>query len=161
MCNDIPALLEESIHVELNVSSLYQKFYELFPDDADFWWTLMLEEKNHAALLRSGKESFEPLNLFPSKLIHDKLHDLKEINTALLSLIDGVEKKPPSREEAFNIAFNMENSAGEVHFQRFMEAEGSSVEDKIFKELNEGDKEHAERIRSYMEKQGIRLYPDD
>ncbi|MEA3487197.1 MAG: hypothetical protein U9R20_06020 [Thermodesulfobacteriota bacterium] len=70
MDKDFSYLIEESINLELNIADLYFLFHELFPEDADFWWRLVLEEKNHAALIRSGKKYFEPVNKFPRNLLH-------------------------------------------------------------------------------------------
>lgn len=155
MNNDVTSLIEESINLELNVSKIYTHFYKLFPDDAAFWWKLVVEEKNHAALIRSGKEYFEPLRKFPHDLLAPLLQILKDANSRLDSLIKKYEETPPSREEAFNIALKIEESAGELHFQKFMDKEANSTTDNIFKELNKGDKDHAMRICRYMEEHGI------
>jgi ferritin len=155
MNNDVTSLIEESINLELNVSKLYTHFFKLFPDDAAFWWKLVVEEKNHAALIRSGKEYFEPLRKFPHDLLAPLLQILKDANSRLDSLIEKYEETPPSREEAFNIALKIEESAGELHFQKFMDKEANSATDNIFKELNKGDKDHAMRICRYMEEHGI------
>ncbi|MBN1307897.1 MAG: hypothetical protein JXA18_08275, partial [Chitinispirillaceae bacterium] len=141
------------------VGNLYLLFHELFPEDAPFWWRLAEEEKNHAALIRSGKEYFAPLDRFPRGMIHDNISELKETNRKVLSLIETCQARPPSRAEALNSALTIEQSAGECHYQKFMdEKEGSPIE-KIFRELNDGDNEHALRIRAYMEKNGISVVP--
>ncbi len=147
MNNDVTSLIEESINLELNIGDLYFIFYELFSDHAQFWWNLVLEERNHAAILQ--------MKMFPHNLLRHNLPDLKDTNSTLLSLIKSFKKTPPSREEAFNIALKIENSAAELHFQNFMDEEVNSEIVQFFKELNKDDKEHAERIRSYMENHGI------
>ena len=161
MNNDVTSLIEESINLELNVSKIYTHFYKLFPDDAAFWWKLVVEEKNHAALIRSGKEYFEPLRKFPHDLLAPLLQILKDANSRLDSLIKKYEETPPSREEAFNIALKIEESAGELHFQKFMDKEANSTTDNIFKELNKGDKDHAMRICRYMEEHGISVQTNE
>ena len=45
MNNDIAALAEESINLELNVSDIYYMFYTFFPDDENLWWKLAIEER--------------------------------------------------------------------------------------------------------------------
>jgi len=65
MDDNLTKLLEEAILLELHVSKLYLLFSKLFPEDADFWWQICLEEKNHAALLKSGKTLFCHRNFFP------------------------------------------------------------------------------------------------
>ena len=157
MENNFISLIDESINLELNVSNLYSLFFKLFPEDADFWWKLVLEEKNHAALIRSGKEYFEQLNKFPHDILSDSLQKLKDTNSKLETMIQKFESDPPLRQEAFNMAFDLENSAGEVHFQNFMSKEGNLKIADIFKQLNKDDKDHSMRIFLYMEKQGIPL----
>ncbi|HIJ89408.1 MAG: hypothetical protein OEV89_00935 [Desulfobulbaceae bacterium] len=151
----IPLVIDESIKLELNVSELYSLFQRSFPEDADFWWELVLEEKNHAALIQSGKEHFEPITEFPPYLLHHNLQELEDINSDLLALIKQFENTPPLRAEAFNLALKIENSAGELHFQEFMNKEEDLIIGNIFRKLNKDDKEHAMRIRTYMQEHGI------
>ena len=155
MNEEISELIEESVQLELNVGELYLVFHRAFPDDADFWWRLSLEEKNHAALIRSIKEGFMPVGILPAELLSSSLGKIREANTAIVTLIARFKTASPSREEAFSIAHNLEESAGEIHFQTFMEKETESTIDQVFQRLNRADKDHATRIRSYMEKHGI------
>ena len=154
---NITTLIEESINLELNVAELYLLFNNLFPEDEDFWWELSMEEKNHAALLRSGKESFLPVDKFPLDLIENRLQVLVDANSEISSLIKKYEVNPPSRAEAFRAAFNIENSAGEIHFERFMNKKAELKIDHIFQQLNKDDKDHANRINSYMKRKSIPL----
>lgn len=157
MHKDFISLIEESINLELKVADLYLLFYNLSPEDAAFWWKLVMEENNHASLIRTAKDYFEPETNFPHDLLANNLQDLKDTNGKLESLIKYCESNSPSREEAFNMALNLENSSAELHYQDFMNKEESSKIDHIFKLLNEADKDHAMRISSYMETNGIRL----
>jgi ferritin len=150
MNNDITALAEESINLELNVSKIYSLFHSSFADDANFWWKLVQEEKDHAALIRGGIKEFEPIGEFPHEILSDNLQDLKETNKKLRSLLKQFKNIPPSRELAFNTALEIEAFAGELHFQNFIEKEASSTIDELFQFLNREDKDHAKRIRSYM-----------
>ena len=63
--DDLLKTAEEAIQLEQNVSNLYLIFQQEFPEDAQFWWTLVQEESNHAALIKSGIRYFMPLNKFP------------------------------------------------------------------------------------------------
>ncbi len=155
MNNDITALAEESINIELNVSEIYSLFHSCFADDANFWWKLVLEEKDHAALIRGGIEEFEPIGEFPHEILSNSLQDLKETNKKLRSLLKQFRNIPPSRELAFNTALEIEASAGELHFQHFMDKETNSKIDELFQFMNREDKDHAERIRSYMKDNDI------
>ena len=157
MKNDFISLIDESIELELNVADLYLLFYKLFPEDSDFWWKLVLEEKNHAALIRSMKEFFEPRKQFPRDLLADRLSEVKDTNSYLKSMIKKLQSVTPLRQEAFNIAFKIEASAAELHFQSFMNNEQSMKINNIFKQLNKDDKDHATRIATYMEKHDLPL----
>ena len=155
MNNDITALAEESISLELNVSNIYDLFKSYFADDAGLWWQLALEEKCHADLIRHGIEKLEPVGEFPHDVLSDSLQDLKETNKKLCSLLKQFKDIPPSREQALNTALEIEASAGELHFQHFMEKETNSKIEELFQFMNREDKDHAERIRSYMNNNDI------
>ena len=157
MNSDINELAEESISLELNVSKIYDLFTSYFADDSNFWWQLALEEQDHADLIRHGIEKFEPIGEFPHKILSDNLQDLKETNKKLLSLFKQFKDTPPSRELAFNTALEIEAYAGELHFQHFMDKETNSEIDELFQFMNRQDKDHAKRIRSYMEENDISI----
>ncbi len=157
MNKDMDNIFDESIRLEMNVSKVYLRFSKLFSEDEKFWWDLAIEERNHAALLRSGKEFFKPASKFPDNMLINSLKIIIEENETLKKVLEEFEKNPPSREEAFNIAFKIETSAGETHYQAFMENRSNNFNDKVFQELNQNDKEHAERIKFHMAQLGISL----
>jgi len=147
-------LIEEAIRVELNVADLYIHFHKLFPEDASFWWKLAIEEKNHAALLKTLQQMNDahveiPLDFYPAgtKALEDSN---RKITRAILEF-----DKDPDRNRAFKTAYEIENSAGEIHYDSFAKSVNSSPVASIFKELNGGDISHAERIRDYMTDAGI------
>ncbi len=147
----LAALVEEATRLELLVSDLYALFHECQPADAAFWWTLSLEEKNHAALLKSGRDHFLPLGLFPVELIPSVLETLTARNNELEAAIARFRATPPSRQEALRYALALEESAAELHFQQALEEQGQSTVMDIFRTLNGEDHDHAERIRRYLE----------
>lgn len=150
-------LIEQAVELELNVAEIYLLFYENFPDDRKFWWDLVLEEKNHASLIRSAEMIAEALEDFPVGIMPETIPELEKANGYLRTLIDKYRQSPPSRSDAFNTAHKLENSAGELHFQNYMSKMfGSAVED-LFKKLNHEDKNHAIRIKAYMEANGIEM----
>ncbi len=155
MDNNLSQLVEEAIKLELNVADLYLNFSNLFSKDFDFWWKLAIEEKNHAAILKSGRDAFIQLGLFPTQIVDTKLETLIQTNKELKLIIKEHKENPPTRESAFNLAIKLEESAGEVHFQHAMEKETDIPALKLFKKLNKDDKDHARRIREYMRKKGI------
>jgi len=151
MAADFDALLAESVKLELLVADLYCQFTNSFPEDADFWGKLMFEEVNHASIIRSVAEFYKPLGVLPHGLLAPVLQDVRDINDKLGALIEQWQGAGQSREAAFNIALELEQSAGELHFQKFMASqEASSAVAQVFKGLNRDDRDHAERIRLYM-----------
>ena len=154
-------ILDESIQLELNVARLYKIFHSAFPEDAKFWWELSLEENNHAALIRSIKEVFLPVGKFPDEMFSVSLEQLIKSNAELTALIKKFGSIAPSREDAFNIAFEVEQSAGELHFQEFIDKKDKSKVEEIFEQLNREDKDHAKKILSYMDAHGIERQKKD
>jgi hypothetical protein len=150
-------LIDESIKLELNVADLYTIFCKAFPGDYAFWSKLALEEEHHASLIRGARDAWLPGREFPHELLAPKVDMLLETNSKLVSLLEEYRHNPPSREIAFNVAFNLEESAGEVHFQRAMEQPPTSTIMEVFQLLNRDEKDHARRILAYMSDKGIEL----
>src|SRR6056297_591398 len=149
-------LLNESIKLENNVAELYQLFSLTFDEDKNFWWQIAIEEKNHAALLRSGKESYIPASIFPKKILPETINDIAFINKNIRDMIINYKKNKPSRTLAFNIACHLENSAGKIHYQKIMEKDPETKIENIFMQLNQDDKDHARRIEDYMKEHQIK-----
>ena len=152
---DLPLILDEFICLELKVAEIYNFFHETFSEDRDIWWELHIEEKNHAALIKSTKDVFVPLGKFSSEFLSISLNDLRESNVELFEIIKKYKKTPISREDAFKIALQLEDLKGEKHYQRFMEKKSASKLDEIFQKLNTEEKDHARRLKSYMMENGI------
>ena len=150
MNEQLPHIVEESIKLELNVAKLYKFYSTAFPENYNFWKELSLEEKTHANLIENLRTVLLPLDKFPSEILSSSLQDLIEINDKLLSLLKEHNNKPPSKESAFNFALSFEESAGEIHFQHAMNKWYSTEAIKVFQRFVKDDKDHGERIRSYM-----------
>ncbi|MDT9546092.1 MAG: rubrerythrin family protein [Chlorobium sp.] len=146
-------LLDASIQLELNLAKLYTLFNDLFEEDEEFWWQLSMEERGHAALLQQEKK--DPSVVFPENLLAKDLEALNESNERIVGLIALFGKEPPARADAFDMALELELSAGESHYQEFLDSPSESATANIFKQLNQEDRDHAERIRSYMVEAGI------
>ena len=154
MDHAIKLFLKESIDLELNIGDLYQYFSVKFPDDHDFWWKISIEEMNHAALIGSINDVFWT-DLLPFDSIEKQVEDLGEINISVRNKIEQSKLFTPTRLEAFKLAFELENSVGESHFEIFMTSVPDSPVVKIFQKLNGEDKNHAIRIENYMKANGI------
>lgn len=154
MDHAIKLFLKESIDLELNIGDLYQYFSAKFPDDYDFWWKVSIEEMNHAALIESINDVFWT-DVFPFDSIEKHAEDLGKINISIRNKIEQSKLVSPTRLEAFKLAFELENSVGESHFEIFMTSVPDSPVVKIFQKLNGEDKNHAMRIENYMKINGI------
>jgi ferritin len=154
MNDDLIQLANKAMQLEYNVSKLYMIFRDSCPEDTEFWWKLVIEESNHAALIKSGLDYFMPEGYFPYE-IFPSMEDLQKNNRELVSLLEKYINHPPSREIAFNLALRTEMSAAELHFQNTMTKSTDSDVLKLFQKLNQDDKDHAKRIRVYMKEKGI------
>ena len=154
--NDIMRIfLKESIALELNIGDLYQLFSVKFPQDYDFWWKISIEEMNHAALIESIDYNFLTESILSSDSIEKHSEELKQMNLAVIELIERFKLDSPTRSEAFRLAYGLENSIGESHFELFMTAESGSMVVKILQKLNGDDINHARRLHNYMKENGI------
>lgn len=150
-------VMNESIKLELNVADLYMIFSEAFPEDCAFWHQLHMEEKNHASIIQSAREAWLSGREPPLELLAPNVDELIELNNKLASLLQEYEKTPPLREIAFNLALDLEKSAGEAHLQNAMEQPPTSTLMELFQMLTGDDKKHASRIRTYMRDKGIKI----
>ena len=154
MGNDLIKLAEEAMRLEYNVGKLYMIFRDAHPEDQDFWWQLVIEEGNHAALIKSGRDYFMPVGVFPEGMF-PAMEEMEKANKELESLLKKYTADPPSRETAFNVALKTEISAGEIHFQNTMTKPADSKVLAMFQKLNQEDKDHAKRIQAYMKENKI------
>ncbi|MCK4997998.1 MAG: hypothetical protein KAS23_00635 [Anaerohalosphaera sp.] len=157
MNEQLESLFNESINLELSVAELYSLFGELFSEDVQFWNRLSFEERNHACLIQSGRDSFWPVSRFPVEMLGTSLDEVVKANEAVQAAFTRFRDESLSREDAFNVAYQVESSAGEVHYQMFMEKKVETKIEEVFQRLNNDDKCHADRILRYMEECGIEL----
>jgi CheY-like chemotaxis protein len=142
--------IDQAIQLELNAADIYLIFSDAIPEDANFWATLAWEEKNHASVLKAGKDILMPADQFPADLLPNVIQVLVETNSWLDSLKEKFAEVKPDRKTAFAIAIKIESSAGEQHFQSIMEAPSESKVIRILQELCEDDIHHLNRIQEYM-----------
>jgi len=146
--------IDEAIQLELNAAEVYYIFAAAIPEDANFWATLAWEEKNHASVLKTGKEILIPMDKFPPEILPNVIQTIVDTNLWLNSLKEKFAENKPDRETAFATAIKIESSAGEQHFQRVMENPSDSTIVKILQELCEDDLNHLSRVREYMKAGG-------
>jgi hypothetical protein len=155
MDEELLRVMDEAVRLEQNVADLYLVFHHAFQRDADFWWRLTFEEQGHAALIRGARGFLRECSGFPDEGLLPTLQDLRECNKRITLLLQEYREKPPGREQAFSVAVELEESAGEAHFQLAMECTPSSKTQEVFQSLNRDDRDHADRIRAYMREAGL------
>jgi len=98
--------IDEAIQLELNAAEIYLIFSEAILEDANFWATLAWEEKNHASVLRTGKDILMPMDQFPREILPNVIQVLVDTNLWLNSVKEKFAEIKPDRETAFSIAIN-------------------------------------------------------
>lgn len=149
MHKDLESYIEKAMELEIATSRLYALFAKRCPEDASFWNQLQLEEMNHAALLRAGKK-FAGYDKFPETLMPEQITELDESIRMIAQFEDDFNREL-SREKAFAIAQDLENSAGELHYQNFMNSQEGDALGDLFRKLNRADSNHARRIMNYYD----------
>lgn len=150
MSQNFGLLIREAIQLELNVAKLYLLFHDLFPEDGAFWWQLVIEEENHAALLKTVEQMEATRVEIPDGILPPGVLELQESNQMILKAMVDFEKQP-DRAWAFELAHKIELSAGESHYDNFMRNAPESRITDVFKRLNGDDVDHARRIQKYAE----------
>lgn len=144
-------LFEESIRLERLVAALYSTYARLFPEHIEFWSKLSHEEENHAALIRSGLEHLYNFDLFPLNALATDIDLVRKTCSIIQEKIDLFETSPPDLKSACEFAISIEIGAGEYHFQEAIDSSEESRALSLFRSLADGDKDHAERIRKFLE----------
>lgn len=137
--------LDEAIAVELNMMKLYLLYSTLYKGNRDFWMQLAKEEKHHSVILELAEEFFKSDN-FPEDIVYEHLQEMKDINKSISGVIEKVKAYPFSEKEACETAIKFETSSFELHYQNLLQKKIKGAE-KVFNELNNGDKDHVRRIK--------------
>lgn len=145
----VSELLEQSINLEKGIGELYYLFSTYHPEDKKFWTRLAKEEQKHANVLE-GLRPWAAMGGNIDKYLLLDFHELKARNIAIRKVIQQIRKEHPSREFAFNIAYQLELTASEIHYQKIITQD---TENKLLismQELSGADKDHLKRIKKMM-----------
>ncbi|MCF6149445.1 MAG: hypothetical protein E3K37_12400 [Candidatus Kuenenia sp.] len=148
--------LVELIKLELAISDLYMFFSQKCPADRFFWENMAQEEKTHALLLQSNKESILTKKEFANELFVFNKNILREINDSIKNMMLDFGENTLSREEALKTALRTEKTAGELYYQSAMNIRSDDECIKIFQELNKEFANHTQKIQNYMKEKGIK-----
>jgi rubrerythrin len=153
MNDSLEALLDEAIQHERTVAQLYFEFFQTFPDDADLWWTLSVEENGHAGLLEAGRKLFG--SEYGEEILPARVEYLTEANRTLDNLLQQMKQQPLSREAACRIALEIETTTDGMIFENALQPAHDADVPTISERIHRDDLRHAARIRAYMKDQGI------
>ncbi len=153
MSDSLEALLDEAIRHELTVSMLYFAFFQAFPDDADLWWTLSVEESGHSGLLEAGRKLFG--SEYGEEILPARVEDLAEANRKLEKILEQIEQQPLSREAAFRLALEIETTTDGMIFENALEPAPNADVPTISERIRRDELRHAAKIRAFMKDQGI------
>ena len=153
MSDPLEILLDEAIRHELTVSLLYFEFFQAFPEDADLWWTLSVEESGHAGLLEAGRKLFGAE--YGEEILPTRIEYLTEANRTLDKLLEQMKQQPLSREAACRIALEIETTTDGMIFENALRPAQDADVPTISERIHRDDLRHAARIRAYMKDQGI------
>ena len=152
----IGEMLKQSIALEKAIGQLYKLFQSNYEEDRAFWERMAEDEEHHANILE-GLSSWITMGVDTSKFLVSDLQELCDKNAAIEAIIERVKEKTPTRETAFNLAYKIEFTASEVHFQKIMTENTDSKLLHAMQELCNADKNHQKRIRKMMDTLGIEV----
>lgn len=147
MENEKNIIMKEAVQIELNMCDLYLLYKDLFPEDREFWKKIAKEEKEHASILDL---LLELPDLMPTDLLYFNKGDMKNLNKKIKEAKDQYKDTPPTKQEAYQFAIDLENAAFELHYQKLMDKEPCTNTVSTLQKLNHGDKDHADRIQTLL-----------
>ncbi len=153
----VQLIIDEAIRFERNLSSLYFRLFEAFPEDGELWWELSVSEEGHASLLKSGQNLFR--DEFSREMVNADLDGLRRSNEELESMIRRLGEEPLEREEAFRAAMGFEADPNEGTLFRLLELKPSHPAKELVDSIHRDDSVHAQKIRAYAAREGIEIDP--
>lgn len=148
MNSTVTATINAAIALEYALSKLYEYYCERFPEQRNFWNELMIEEINHASLLKTVKD-FSKIDYLPKGLF---MKNVRAYHKTIKTIKESMNiERIPDLNAACEFAYSMEKSSGEMHFQEALSKNDPDVVTKIFIQLNGRDLNHASRILKYWQ----------
>lgn len=140
-------IIEGLAEIESTAGKLYKVYSEKFPDHKDFWLSLVVEEENHAELIRSLFSSIEKGAVyFKEKNCSDAIDTLLNY---MKKYIDDATKNKVILMNALFLAEEIEKGLINNIFFSFLEGDSSEFNQVIVRVLS-GAKEHIKKIHKYL-----------
>ena len=150
MVHEASRVILKLIDMEENVGKLYRIFGSVHPADFEFWMQLANEEDRHATLLRTHREYIAESPVLHDRLLASSVETLFAINSRIEEILLSRSNQVPNREDCFIIAIQIEQSAGEIHFQNTVTTADDDIAFQVLQTLYADDHDHADRIKVYM-----------
>lgn len=148
--NDYLERLSTSIELELAVAVLYEEVSHRYSNLKAFFWQLSLEERNHASLLKSLRDTFAPVAIVAPSLLYPATESLAETIAGIRNFTAKIAAENVPEREVLEFAHTLEQTAGEEHYQQYMSVAPQSPEHRMLQRLNHDDKDHASRIQKLL-----------
>lgn len=152
----VSKILEQSIALEKGIRDLYFLLADYYHEDKIFWKKLAVEEQKHADVL-TGLRPWAAMGGNIEQYLLPDLEELIEKNIAIKKVIQRAKDQRPSREVAFSLAYKIELTASEIHYQNVITKDTDNKLLLSMQELCGADKDHAKRIRKRMDSLGIEI----
>lgn len=140
------SILTEQQRLEQNIARVYHLFSRLFTEDADFWYALYEEEKNHAEIYGRFLRGELPLTLLSEQIVFPDLEELRKHNSMIDEALDGFLARHKKKVDAYGFALQLEELGGEARFQRAMEQDSDSEALYLIQRINREEMDHHHRI---------------
>jgi rubrerythrin len=142
-------IINESILCELDTFKIYNLFKDTFEEDAEFWKRLAEEELDHAVVLRKSKSFYKDVTDIADIISVEDFSTFMDVRQKINKLLEEF-KENPTREKAFDIALQIEKSAVEDNYQKFMNVTSNNDIADVLRKLNGEEKNHIERLKKYF-----------
>jgi len=156
----ISEILEQSIALEKAIGRLYTLFSTYYYEDQIFWQCLAMEEQKHADTLE-GLRPWVAMGGDIKQYLLPNFNELREKNIAIMQVIKRAKEKCPTRQIAFNLAYKIELTASELHYQKIITKNSDNKLLNSMQELCGADKDHAKRIKKMMNTFNIAIITDE
>lgn len=155
MTADLKARCEEAIKLEKNVSELYRLYSYTYSQDSEFWWTLHLEEDDHAGILTALSKSHLPFGRFPGELLALDMDGLRGTNRKVEIALKTWSETPPPEARAYRFAAEIEESVGELTLQEAVSTQPTSATMRLVQEVIGASRDHAARVKQLIVQRGL------
>jgi hypothetical protein len=143
--------LDIAVAVELSMGRLYRRLAGNFPEHADVWWRISMEEMNHASLLRAAKDLI-PFGVNAQDFPLGAERDLRDLQQKIETADSEIEAGELDQPGAYERALALEYAVGEQGLQPQAYLDQSNPLGRILRRLHSETDDHSAIIRGLLEK---------